>query len=321
MDLYNLREVISYCDAGGWRGPTSALITPDGLPAYDDYVAVLRRLNRCVVTTETCRQYFVSCGIPVSMVAPPGVERDVFKPLVHRDRLRRAAGLADRFVVGVFGRNCERKQQPRVLLALATFADSEVVVYFHCQKRGHWYLDELAQDLKLTDRVFFADLESEVRGVAYLASVTGPQFAWTIGETGAALKMPESYSYVERLNCCDLIVNPAHSGDVEHIIIESQSCGVPLAHTDDGGIMTEAVGNGGILLRSIDKSWGRMGERIHLVDPEAISEAIRSVKDDLQLRQQLRERGFDNVQQFSWSRLREAMVQAVESAAHNPLIV
>ena len=127
------------------------------------------------------------------------------------------------------------------------------------------------------------------------------------------LKMPSDFGYIERLNCCDLIINAPHSGDVEHIIIESQSCGVPLANTDDAGIMTEAVGDGGLLLQPVDVSWGRIGERIYLADSQAIADAIRSVKQNSALRRQLRQRGFNNVKAYSWSRMRETMVQVVRS--------
>jgi len=312
IDLFNLREIITYCQAAAWSGTTILYLTPDGLPAYDVYIDLLRQVDHCVVTTKTCKQYLSSCDIPVWGIAPPGVDAELFKPLPYRNQLRQAAGLADRFVVGVFGRNCERKQQPRVLQALANLADPEVVVYFHCQKRGYWHLDELAHELGVADQVIFAELKSELQGIAYIGcSLVNANNR----PNRSALQMPPGYGYIERINCCDLIINATHCGDFEHIIIEAQACGVPLAHTHDGGIMTEAVGNGGLLLRSLDVSWGRIGQRIYLVDPQAIAEAIRSVKQDPALRQQLQQCGLDNVKQYRWSHLRETMVQLVETPA------
>lgn len=310
IDLFNLRQIIDYCQQAAWRGKTIVYLTPDGLPAYDEYVEVLRRADQCVVTTEFCKRYLSGRDIPVWGVAPPGVDGDVFRPLPHRDELRRAAGLADRFVVGVFGRNYERKQQPRVLQALAALDDPEVVAYFHCQTRGHWNLDEIARELKVTDGVLFAGLESEFRGVPYSQDAAPAAGAES---PAPAARMPPEYGYVERLNCCDLVVNAAHSGDVEHIIMESQSCGVPLAHTDDEGIMAEGMGDGALPLRPIDVGWGRIGERIYMVDPQAIAEAIRLVKQDVGLRRELRRRGFVNVKHYTWSRLREMMVEVVRA--------
>lgn len=310
IDLFNLREVIDYCRTAGWNGTTIVYLTPDGLPAYDEYVDVLRTLRHCVVTTEFCKQYLNGKGIPARLVAPPGVNRELFKPLSHRDELRRAAGLADRFVVGVFGRNSERKQQPRVLKALSIIRDPETVLYLHCQPRGYWHLDQIARDLKLSDQVLFPAFESETRGVTQQSRVAPTGNTVSVKSSAA---MPAEYGYVERIACCDLIINCAHSGDVEHIIMESQACGVPLAHTDDEGIMAEAVGDSALLLKSLEAGWGRIGERIFLVDPNSIAEAIEIVKQDKNMREQLRARGLRNAERFSWSRLRQTMVDLVQA--------
>ena len=310
IDLFNLREIMNYCRTAVWKGNTVVFLTPDGLPAYEEYVDVLRQVDKCIVTTEACKNYLNSCGIPIWRVAPSGVDMNVFKPLLHRDDLRRSAGLADRFVVGVFGRNYERKQQFRVLEALVLLADPQIVVYFHCLKKGYWDLDQIARELRVEEQIFFAGLQNESRGVAYVVDETS---ITSENSSESTLQMPSSFGYIERLNCCDMIVNPAHSGDLEQIIIESQACGIPLANTDDNGIMTEAVGEGGLLLSAIDVSRGRIGERIYMVDPRSLAEAIRSVKENLSLRENLRQRGFENVRNYGWSRMREAIVRAVEN--------
>jgi glycosyltransferase involved in cell wall biosynthesis len=310
IDLFNLREILTYCRAAAWNGKTIIYLTPDGLPAYDEYIDLLRDVDHCVVTTRFCKQYLNSKGISVQLIAPPGVNQDLFKPLSNRDELRQVSGFAGHFVVGVFGRNCERKQQPRVLKALSVLRDRETIVYLHCQRRGYWYLDQIAHELGVADQVLFAGLESELRGVK---TALDTQFTTDIVSRQLACSMPVEYGYVERLNCCDLIVNCPHSGDVEHIIMESQSCGVPLAHTDDAGIMTEAVGDSAFLLKSTDVGWGRIGERIFLVDPESIADAIMTVKQDQVLREQLLQRGLNNAKRYPWSCLRNTMVELVQS--------
>jgi glycosyltransferase involved in cell wall biosynthesis len=71
------------------------------------------------------------------IAAPHPVDAGLFRPLPYRDALRRAAGLDGRFVIGVFGRNTERKQQPRVMMALqqlrARGKADDIIAYFHCQ--------------------------------------------------------------------------------------------------------------------------------------------------------------------------------------------
>jgi len=302
IDLFNLREIMLYLQEAAWTRETIVFLTPDGLPAYDAYLDALRAAKFCVVTTETTRRYLTSRAIVPYGIAPSGVDRNVFIPMPERDELRRRAGLSDRFVIGVFGRNCERKQQPRVLQALALLADPDVVVYFHCNKQGYWRLDEVARDLGVGSQVIFSGIDQEERGVPTHTNVLPAADA-------SSHEVLWSYGYVQRMNCCDVVINAAHSGDVEHIILEAQSCGIPLLHTDDQGIMREAVGDGGRLLQPADTGWGRIGERIYMVDPSDMAQSIRTLKDDPALRSELQARGFENVKKYSWSRLREIMVE------------
>jgi glycosyltransferase involved in cell wall biosynthesis len=113
-------------------------------------------------------------------------------------------------------------------------------------------------------------------------------------------------SYVDRINCCDVVVNVPHSGDVEQAILEAQACNVSLVHTDDDGIMSEAVGGGGILLPGCDIGTGRCGERIHHVAPSGIADAVASVLLDDQLRSTLRKAGLDNAARYTWVPLQDA---------------
>ena len=314
MDLFNLKEVMSYCRRALWSGPTLLYLTPDGIPAYSEYINLLRSVRTCVVTTRACAEYLSSCGIHVTAIAPPGVDSDVFKPLSNRDALREDAGIANKFVVGVFGRNRERKQQPRVMRAMAhlkeTGMGASVMAYFHCRTRGYWDLEELAEDLEIRDLTIFADQSvGEVRGVPYCDG-DGDNACLRSPNTEGA-NMPTHYRYVERINCCDLIVNVPHCGDFEHVIIEAQSCGVPLAHTDDSGIMTEAMGKGGIRLAAADTSYGKIGQHIVFACPKSIAEAIISVRENEVLRQELRERGLDNAHSCTWTHLGNTIVDIV----------
>ncbi|WP_304643090.1 hypothetical protein [Pseudomonas sp.] len=160
MDIFNAREVLDHCQRAGWQGPTIAYLMLDGLPAYRQYLDALREISAFLITTQTGVEYMRGCGFSRLFLAPPGVEARVFRSLPNARQLREMVGLHDKFMVGVFGRNTERKQQARVLLALAKLRragrDSNIFVYFHCNPRGYWHLDEIAQDLGVLDRVLFA---------------------------------------------------------------------------------------------------------------------------------------------------------------------
>jgi len=321
MDIFNLREVLGYCSQSAWSGPLVVYLVLDGVPAYDRYTALIPQFDQILVTTEAGRAYLRRCGAIRLHLAPPGVSRSVFRPLEEADTLRVRAGLTGRFVVGCFGRNCERKQQPRILDAVARLDRAGraegIVVYFHCKRRGYWHLDEIAEEAGLAHRVLYADDGDydETAGVPYAASRERASSGdGAPSQPPGEPAIPSDFGYVERMNWCDLIVNPAHCGDFENVLIEAQACGVPLAATDDGGIMAEAMGAGGILLPPADVGRWKVGQRIFLVDVGALAEAIVGVKDDPDRRSGLRERGMENAARYPWSRLEEAAIEAVEAA-------
>ena len=315
MDIFNLKEVLTYLSSANWHGPIILYVIFDGIPAYKEYLEMLTSIDVFLVTTNAGARYLKECGIPEVRLAPPGVDPEVFQSLPNTESLRREAGLHGKFVVGVFGRNTERKQQTRVLAALSHLKeigkDDDVVVYFHCQTRAYWHLDEIAHALGVENNVIFAaDLEDETAGVPYTPEDNVSASNSSLSQRTKPM-MPSHYSYVERINCCDLILNVAHCGDFEQVLIEAQSCGVPLAATNDQGIMAEAMGDGGILLEPVDITFWKAGQRCFLVSIEAIAKAILSVKADASLRADLRIKGFENARQYPWERLKVATIEAI----------
>jgi glycosyltransferase involved in cell wall biosynthesis len=314
MDIFNMRECIVRCRDAGWRGPTISYLILDGIPAYKEYLQVQASMRMLLATTRTTADYLSQCGMDVFGTAPPGVDTNVFRSLPNSGSLRQEARLVDSFVVGVFGRNMERKQQVRVLIALAQLRQAgegtNIILYFHCHPRGYWNLDEIADELGVADSVIFAESGrlDEVAGVPYVREETPSQ---VMRSTPSSPTMPSHFSYVERMNCCDLVVNVSHCGDFEQVLIEAQACGVPVAGTDDHSIMAEALGEGGILLNAADVSYWKAGQQQFLVAPTAVAEAIQSVQSDTSLRQELRATGIRNARKYPWALLRNKVVEAV----------
>ena len=314
MDIFNMHECLTYCIDAELHSPIISYLTLDGVPVYRKYIDIQARAKLALATTQYGARYLEQCGLKIANIAPPGVDMATFQPLSNREQLRRTAGLDNRFVVGVFGRNTERKQQVRVLLALATLRrqnpDNDVLVYFHCQPKGYWDLEELAAELDVADCVLFPSgrLFDETAGVPYMANHPA---RLEVMSASAGPRMPQEYSYVERMNCCDLIVNASHCGGFERAIIESQACGIPIAGTDDKGTMTEVLGNGGILLEAIDVSFWKAGQRQYLISIPDTVQAIREVYNQPGLHAQLREAGFENARKYPWEKMCEVMVATV----------
>lgn len=273
MDCYCLEEIMRALDATVLP-PTSLYAIFDGLPVYDRLLKLIERFDSVMVTTQAAVDYLGARGVRVDAIAPPGVDTGVFHSL-DKSPLRAACGLEDRYVVGMFGRNTQRKQQPRLLQALAQLEErseaENISLYFHCSARGYWDLEALAHRYGVRDRVLFADdLRDETRGPPLAqSSIEQPQ---TSTRTLADL------SYVERLNLCDLVANAPHSGDFEQVLLEAPACGAFVLGTDDGAIMREALGPGFALEAHVHEL-GNTGQNLHHVPVEALARALKAGRD------------------------------------------
>ena len=313
MDIYNLKEVMSALD-GASLPPLSVYAIFDGLPAYRRLLALLRRFRTVMVTMDPAAELLQMEGIDVHLVVPPGVDLKLFQRL-DRHTLRREAAMQDAFVVGAFGRNTERKQQPRLLLALQRLVRSgdmsDLLLYFHCARRGYWDLEDLAERWGVRAQVVFADdLTDETLGVPVRGHQPGEAARWP--------RIPPSFGYVERLNRGDMVVNVPHGGDVEQILVEAPACGVPVAGTDDEGIMRVALGPG-MPLKAGEFTIGNAGQLLHYVAIDAIEQVIRTWKTDARERRVVAEAGHAWAAHHDWGPLRRAVVSSVVFAARGEI--
>lgn len=319
MDAYNAAEVTTAARTAGYDGPVISYVVFDGLPVGQHYLAVQRSCSAVLASSHAAASYMRSEGISVVGVAPPGVDGSVFRVLPSRQQLRERADLTDAYVLGVFGVNSERKQTARVLAALPeiarNIAPARVALYLHCRQVGYWRLEDIARDLGIADMIYFprASGFDEWRGVPD----AGPRPTLVTGSTTPPGQLPDGLSYVERLNLCDLIINVPHSGDIEQVILEAQACGVPLVHTDDHGVMAEAVGPGGILLQASDIGIGRAGEQIHHVATSDIAAAAVEVLTSPARAAELRQAGLANACRYPWSTLSAEICKATAGVLRN----
>ena len=295
MDAFNAVECLEVMAEAGWHGPTVSYVCFDGTPVGEQYLQAQRDCAEVWATSDTGATYLRANRVEVAGVAPPGVNPAEFRPDPNRDGLKRRAGLTGATVVGVFATNTERKQ---VALAIDAFAqvvprlpELDLRLYVHARPDGHWDLPALAAE----------------RGIGDLLMLPPRSHAEHLGvpATSGAL------NYVDRINLCDVLVNVAHSGDIEQVIIEGQSCGVPLVHTDDEGVMAAAVGRGGVMVPARDVGIGRIGQWLHHVAPEAVADALVSVLTDPALRGRLVAAGFENAARYGWDVLENAALAMV----------
>ncbi|MDZ4719627.1 MAG: glycosyltransferase family 4 protein [Roseiflexaceae bacterium] len=321
-DLSTACWYIERARADGWNGPVMTHFVIDSLPVSRDLLDVLRTVDVAITPTVTAASYCASAGIEHVIAAPYSVDQSIFHPLPNRAELRRAAGLRDRFVVGVFGRNVERKQQPRVMLAIQRLVQAglgnDIVLYLHCQPKNDdpwlstWNLHDVAEQLGLADRVLFPPPEfRQLIGIPYQSDAT--DLDMTTIATPDRPQIPSEYGYVERLNLCDLVVNVPYNGAFELASIEAQSCGIPVAVTNDRGAIVEVAGDGAILLDPIDIAIHSSGGRQFFVSAQTIADAILEVKQNPILRADCIRRGAINASRYHIDVLADAIRRALLS--------
>jgi len=293
--------------------PIVAHVVADGLPVSRRYVAALRNLDGVMVATNALATHLQQEHELATHVVKQGVDLESFQPIAAQEkaRLRQAMGLDGVFLVGVFGRNDERKQQPRVLQALHLLRDkygqTDIRVYMHCQEvdepglRG-WDLEEVAMQMDVTDAVIFPRHFNQLGGVARLRLARKP--------CDGGVSDLETLSYVERLALCDVVVNPAFSGGFELTTLEVQASGVPLLVTNDHSNIAEVAGAGAALMEGVFGLWPT-GARQYLVDPEAIAQHILHLRDDAVYRGHLIKCGLENAHMYSWNAAGEQMATAL----------
>ncbi len=304
MDAKNAVECVQLCRAVGIEAPVVSYVCFDGLPVGRRCLEVQRSCASVWATSEPGAAFLTARGVVVAGVAPPGVDPGEFRPLSNRKVIRRTIGLGDCFLVGVFASNTERKQLPRAIAGFAAAAGAlpglDLRLYLHCRWDGYWDVAELVERHGIADRMIGpgSSAHSEARGV--------PLDTWN-----ASLGDLHDLGYAARLAVCDLIVNTPFSGDVEQVILEANSCGVALLHTDDDGIMAAAAGDAAVLLPAADVGTGPLGEARHHVDPRRVGQQIAWLAADEGARSALARRGLSNAARFPWSTLERAALEMV----------
>lgn len=313
MALYRWHNILRH--TLHWNGKIFAHFVVDGLPIEKQFTQVLWTLDGAITPTNAVASYLKQLGNNNIMVAPHGVDHTKFKPLPNKIQLKHQLGLSNKFIIGVFGRNNERKQQPRVILALKRLQEqnpfTEFLLYLHCQpiddpSFGGWNLTDIVDNLGLGESVFFPPHDFEnATGVPLVNEGTIDDIN-TSGEI-----FPSQLDYIHRMNLCDVIVNPSFCGGFELSIIEAQACGVPVIVANDNSIVKEVAGGAAILLDAVDVGIWRTGAYQYFLSPDDIARAILELARNPDLRQQLIKDGIINSSMYSWALLKSAVQKMI----------
>jgi glycosyltransferase involved in cell wall biosynthesis len=302
FDINAAGYFIRFCKLLKWKGKLFGHIVLDGFPVYETLLEPLKDLDGIIVPTKAAKKYLNSVGIKNIHYAPHGVSDD-FIPLKSKKGTRLKLGLqgnlSHAFMIGVFAKNEERKQIPKILMALHhivyNLKQKNILLYLHTQAQPDlnkgWDLEFIVDQLKLNRQVIFT--------AKNFRQDKGVERAFNAATNPDAKQL----NYIERLNMCDVIVNIPFSGGFELCNIEAQACGIPLITIDDSGNIKEVVQESALLMQPALKNiWGN-GATVYLVDEVELAERIIRIKNDPELQQSIRQKGFENARRFTWNKL------------------
>jgi glycosyltransferase involved in cell wall biosynthesis len=169
------------------------------------------------------------------LYVPHGIDTNVFAPL-DRDEIRRAAGVDDKFVVGVVANNSggmsptsgpPRKAFNQIAMAFASFhrEHPDAKLYLHTELTGRPGLEHGLNLPALFDRFEIPDEAVLVTDQAALEFGVSPQ------------------SMARLYNSFDVLLNPSYGEGFGIPIVEAQACGTPVI-VSDWTSMSELCGAG-----------------------------------------------------------------------------
>jgi glycosyltransferase involved in cell wall biosynthesis len=313
FDINAIAYLSNICTAAGYSKKKFAHVVIDGFPVKGNLINALHEMNGIIVPTKSSLNYLRSKKIKNAHYAPHGVNTSQFICLSNKKRIRNKlpVGLVwgKYFLVGVFAKNEERKQIPKILMALHhlvyTLKIKDIIVYLHTQaipeKNKGWDLEFVVEELKLNNYVVFTE--------PGFRQDIGPEKNFDEDKNEEEINL----SYLERINMCDLIVNIPFSGGFELCNIEAQSCGVPVLTIDDHGNIKEVVGESAILIQPKMKTiWGN-GAWIYLVDEKELAEKILYLKNNPDILELFRQKGVENSKKYKWDFLEKKLKKLFSS--------
>lgn len=316
FDINAVRYFMNFCTSLSWEKNVYAHLVIDGFPVHNDMINVIKKIKGIIVPTRASKKYLISHGVKNILYAPHGIDKKFFFSIEDKPSLRAKIGITgkanNKFIVGVFAKNEERKQLPKVLLALHyliyNLNQKDILLYLHTQaKTDHnkgWDLEFIVNTLRLNKHVIF----------------TAKNFLQNKGVDRISVSKNNSLSYVERLNICDLIVNIPFSGGFELCNIEAQACGIPLLTINDEGNIKEIVGESAFLIQPCVKNiWGN-GAVINTINEKELAEKILFIKNNPQLQDSIKAAGLENSKKFTWQPLERALIKLLSEKQYQNVL-
>jgi len=309
-----------------WKMMTPALAyySAEGAPLSPEWFTTFRFTQMTVAWTEFTRQSAHDAYNVNSEFVYMGVDHDAFFPYDEdrRRTLRQAVGWDDRFVVLFVGRNMFAKQQDKVVEAASLLRQEghdDILIHLQCKPfesyaNGGWDLPSLCRHWDVREMISFPP---DLRNQAYATPHSrDPE---SINLSGDVLANLAALSLADRYNCADLYIHPSMVEGFSFPCAEAMACGVPIAHTDDGGVMNEVCGEAGRRIPRVAELTVSWGSRYSVLSARDIADTILEMRDRLKgnpdERRRLGRQGVEQSMRYDWDKTAGTMMAYLEQTA------
>jgi len=259
-----------------------------------------------------------------------GVDRSIFHPYEEERRgaLRRLLDWESRFVVMYVGRNHHTKQQPKLLRAfsiLKKMGFKDLLCYLHCKpvEEGCFQIHEkalvpmgnnlvkIAEEMGIRGMIRFPEMHNEIHGTPHRLIAPG-------GEQRSIPERADEVLLADLYNAADFYVHVSEFETFGLPIVEAMSCGLPVAHKNDNGVMNEVCGGAGQRLEPVKGDRNILTRRFGEIAEANIAQVVMGMYETLKdpkKRQAIREQGLERTAGFSWEETGGKMAEIIEDVA------
>jgi D-inositol-3-phosphate glycosyltransferase len=260
-----------------WPIPTVIYTPIDGVNLPREWFLPARQANTVVAMSKFGQCVFRDEGNIDAHVIYHGVEHDIFRRFMSRDKAKQAIGLDGRFVVLAINRNSFRKNY---------YDTFRVFSEFHKRHEDAFLLIHAVRN----DVGGNLNILIEKYGLHDCVRISDP------GETFIGLPKSTLALYY---NAADIKISTSIGEGFGLTDAEAIACGTPVV-AQDFSATSEVVGPGGILVKPERHLTTERMMDFALPDVDGFVEALERLYQDVALRELLGNQGMAHARQFDW---------------------
>ena len=299
-----------------------------GEPIAYSFMSFLQELDAVIAYTDYGKKVIEKYANIPAEFAYLGVDHSFFYQYDRdlRKEMRDYVGWSDKFVVMFVSRNRQNKQHTKLIKAIAMMKKmkyEDIVCYIHSHPTEEYSLygggvdlTEWVKHADLANTVFFPDeMKTQEKGIPLVKQ----DFGGKVPIHGGTREQLQRFGLAERYNLADFYIHLSLSEGFGLPLVEAMATGLPLAHTDDGGVMNEVSGKAGYRMNPVKKERDVLGTICSSVTTAAVFGTLKKFYHEFREGtrwQEMSKSSLKRTEMFSWEKT-AARVKEVIQKCHD----